>query len=257
VLTRSQHDELEANGLLHLPGLVATEALATLRRQVLALFDGACAREAAGPGFTLYSSATSDVAKAFGFEALWGSRAVALVDDVLGAGHWHRPIAAGQVLPLSLPVPDVEWDLPHKVWHLDYMAPTALDRAPGVQLFLCLDRVEPRAGGTVVACGSHRLVDALRRREAPSWRGSSADVKKRLRATVPWVAALGSLREGEDRRARFMDAVTEWEGVPLRVVELVGEPGDVFAMHPWLLHAPAPNCGERPRLVLTERFRRT
>jgi hypothetical protein len=130
------------------------------------------------------------------------------------------------------------------------MAPGALATLPGVQLFVCLDRVEPRAGATVVACGTHRRIDALRRRKGPSWPGRSADVREALKREVPWVRELCSLRAGEDREARFMRSDGE-----LQVVELTGEPGDVWVMHPWILHAPAPNCGARPRMVLTERIR--
>ena len=36
---------------------------------------------------------------------------------------------------------------------------------------------------------------------------------------------------------------------------VTGEPGDVWLMHPWMLHAPSANCSERPRMVLTERVR--
>jgi hypothetical protein len=35
-------------------------------------------------------------------------------------------------------------------------------------------------------------------------------------------------------------------------VELSGAPGDVVLMHPWQLHAPAPNCGTSPRLLLSQ-----
>jgi hypothetical protein len=52
-----------------------------------------------------------------------------------------------------------------------------------------------------------------------------------------------------------MGGVTAAEGADLQVVEAVGEPGDVVAMHPWILHAPARNCGTRPRMLLTERIR--
>ncbi len=53
-----------------------------------------------------------------------------------------------------------------------------------------------------------------------------------------------------------MEHATAFDGVSLQVVELTGEPGDVFVTHPWLLHAPSANCGELPRMVLTERIRR-
>lgn len=48
---------------------------------------------------------------------------------------------------------------------------------------------------------------------------------------------------------------TNVDGAPLQVVEFTGGPGDVIAMHPWTLHAPALNCGIHPRMVLTERIR--
>jgi ectoine hydroxylase-related dioxygenase (phytanoyl-CoA dioxygenase family) len=42
----------------------------------------------------------------------------------------------------------------------------------------------------------------------------------------------------------------------LEVVELVGEPGDVWLMDLRVLHAAAPNCSDRPRLIATHRFLR-
>jgi ectoine hydroxylase-related dioxygenase (phytanoyl-CoA dioxygenase family) len=42
------------------------------------------------------------------------------------------------------------------------------------------------------------------------------------------------------------------DGVPLRVVELTGEPGDVFLMHSDCFHAAAANRSGEPRMMLTE-----
>jgi hypothetical protein len=39
------------------------------------------------------------------------------------------------------------------------------------------------------------------------------------------------------------------EGVPLRVVELTGEPGDMVFCHPATVHCVAPNRGARPRFM--------
>ena len=39
------------------------------------------------------------------------------------------------------------------------------------------------------------------------------------------------------------------EGVPLRVVELTGEPGDMVFCHPLLVHCGAPNRGAWPRFM--------
>ncbi|MGO9060623.1 MAG: hypothetical protein ACLQU2_25045 [Candidatus Binataceae bacterium] len=40
--------------------------------------------------------------------------------------------------------------------------------------------------------------------------------------------------------------------VPLKVIELTGAQGDVIMMHPCVLHAPAKNCGNQPRMVLRQ-----
>jgi hypothetical protein len=80
-------------------------------------------------------------------------------------------------------------------------------------------------------------------------------VRRALSHGVPWFRELCSVRPGEDRVARFMDDSVRFEGVALQVIELAGEPGDVFVMHPWMIHNLSPNCGARPRLVLTERIR--
>jgi hypothetical protein len=46
-------------------------------------------------------------------------------------------------------------------------------------------------------------------------------------------------------------------GVPVDIVELCGEAGDVVIGHPWLLHRGAPNRGERPRFMRVQRVRLT
>jgi ectoine hydroxylase-related dioxygenase (phytanoyl-CoA dioxygenase family) len=253
VLSVEQRAEFEERGLLCLRGLADAATVAALRARVLERIRG-LVPDPVPPGFAVHASATASLVKRVPFAEVWGADAAAIVDALVGADRTVPP-AAGQILATTYPSPAAEWRVPHKVWHLDYTAPGSLRGLAGVQLFACLDRVAPRAGATVVACGTHRLVDALRRREGPAWPGRSQEVRKRLAAQVPWLRALTSLREAEDRIERFVDRAEVHEGVALQVAELAGEPGDVFAMHPWLLHAPALNCGDRPRLVLTERVR--
>lgn len=254
MLSAEQRTTFEARGLLHLPGFADARAVGALRERIVAyLREQRIVPDGAPPGFTVHASRTASVLRAHDFEALWGAQASALLDELLGRDAWQRPKDAGQLLMLSVPLHGTVWALPHNVWHLDYPAPAALRSLPGMQLFVCLDRVERRGGATLVACGTHRLIDALRRDRPKDWPGRSADVRRRLRARVPWLAELFSLREGGDREARFMREHTLGGDVPLQVVELVGEPGDVYAMHPWLLHAPSPCCGDRPRMVVTQR----
>ncbi len=255
MLTAEQRTLFEERGVLELRGAVDPRVVADLRERLLAFV---AARKLAPSGsessHTIHPSATAPVVKALSFEQLWGAAVLEVIDDLLGPGRWHLPKQAGQVLALAYPS-GATWRLPHATWHLDYMAPGAARSLPGVQLFLCVDRIEPRAGATLMASGSHRLIDAIRRRNGPAWPGRSAEVRKQLQREVPWLRELWSRSTDVDRVARFMERATSFDGVELRVIEATGEPGDVIAMHPWMLHAASPNHGTRPRMGLTERIR--
>jgi hypothetical protein len=63
------------------------------------------------------------------------------------------------------------------------------------------------------------------------------------------MALTGQASSPADRVAAFMDRETAVEGVPLRVVELTGEPGDMVFCHPVMVHCVAPNRGTRPRFM--------
>ena len=63
------------------------------------------------------------------------------------------------------------------------------------------------------------------------------------------MALTGQAPSPADRIAAFMDRETAVEGVPLRVVELTGEPGDMVFCHPVMVHCVAPNRGTRPRFM--------
>ena len=63
------------------------------------------------------------------------------------------------------------------------------------------------------------------------------------------MALTGQAPSPDDRIAAFMDRETVVDGVPLRVVELTGEPGDMVFCHPVMVHSAAPNRGARPRFM--------
>jgi ectoine hydroxylase-related dioxygenase (phytanoyl-CoA dioxygenase family) len=71
-------------------------------------------------------------------------------------------------------------------------------------------------------------------------------------ASHPWLRGLWKPGDGGDRIQRYMNDGTIIDGVPLRVVELTGEPGDVILMHSDCFHAVAPNRLTEPRMMLTE-----
>jgi hypothetical protein len=98
--------------------------------------------------------------------------------------------------------------------------------------------------------GSHRVVRQLAARAGKPLR--SGETRKLLVAQEPWFAALETVRKGEDRMARFMETDGMADGVPVRVCEMLGEPGDLIVMDPLMLHAMTPNVRETPRMMLTE-----
>jgi hypothetical protein len=61
----------------------------------------------------------------------------------------------------------------------------------------------------------------------------------------------GGGSDDADRIQRYMNDGTVIDGVPLRVVELTGEPGDVILMRCDCFHVVAPNRLAEPRMMLT------
>ena len=68
----------------------------------------------------------------------------------------------------------------------------------------------------------------------------------------PWFRDLMKAGDPSARLEKYKGAPTLVDGVKLQVTEMTGDPGDVWIMHPDLLHAPAPNVRKTPRMVLTQ-----
>jgi hypothetical protein len=90
--------------------------------------------------------------------------------------------------------------------------------------------------------------------EKPAGYGGEAFRMPRVRAALaahPWLRGLWEPGHGGDRIQRYMHDGTVVDGVPLLVVELAGEPGDVVVMHSDCFHTAAPNRLAEPRMMLT------
>ena len=109
--------------------------------------------------------------------------------------------------------------------------------------------VAPGGGGTVVLAGSHRLAAHWARHAPAGDPGRSRTVRDGVFGSAPWFGNLRRAGEPDAHRALVEGAVVD--GVPVRAVELTGEPGDVVFLHPHLLHAAAPNRADRPRFMVT------
>ncbi len=151
-----------------------------------------------------------------------------------------RELVPAEVHPqLLLTAPQgVTWSVPSLGWHLDVASPSR-DELPGIQVFVLIDDVAPRGGGTVAIAGSHRL-------------HGSANAQHVLRGDP----VFAQLFEPSARdRERFL-APHVVAGVQVQVVEMVGVAGDAYLMDMRTVHAPAPNAAKWPRIVLTSRYLR-
>jgi hypothetical protein len=178
-----------------------------------------------------------------------------VIDDLLGVGSWRWPKHWGRAV-VTFPHGAV-WDVPgHKdrlgaaIWHWDSPVDWHRDGMNGVFAFGFVGNVVSGGGGTSILAGSHRLLQAwepklqsLRSSDAAAHRGW-------FQRAHPWLAALnGHVPGPDDRRAAFMEEGAEIEGIRVRVVEMSGEPGDMFLCHPTIVHCVSPNCSGWPRMM--------
>ncbi len=185
------------------------------------------------------------------FRPIGGPALCGALDDLIGEGRWEVPRHWGQFL-VSFPASDGEMARSRPMWHTDFPCSMPADRVAGALVLSFLGEVPARTGGTLVLAGSPGLVAGFLR-EHPRLTGARMKVARRqLMATHPGLASLGTLAgPGWADEAVSANAASR----DLEVVELSGEPGDVVIGHPWLLHSPSPNRGDRPRFMRVQRIR--
>ena len=169
---------------------------------------------------------------------------LAAVDVLLEGRPFDRELFKRPQVLVTLP--NIEaWTVPTG-WHADPPR-LASNRRPGVQLFACLDTVQPRGGGTLVVAGSHRLLN--------EGRVILTGEMHRLFAREGFFRALFSdAAEGAADRSGLLNHAGAVGDVALELMELTGEPGDAYLVDLRLLHTTAPNASDRPRLMATHRF---
>lgn len=178
---------------------------------------------------------------------------------------------------LSFPGTRTVWDVPHASWHADEPAAAGHALPWTVFAFVFLETVPARGGGTVVVTGSHRCAQRLARRigrvdtalvEAFADDNRGLVTPDALRLVSPlelvdllaqqsaWFAKLVSEGAPAERVERFMRKGALVDGVPVRVVELTGAPGDVVLLDPRCIHSASANTSGVPRELLRLDFRR-
>jgi hypothetical protein len=181
--------------------------------------------------------------------AIETARVRGVVDDLLGPGAWRAPRDWGRAL-VTFPQAGA-WDVPTGLWHWDSQVGLPGRTVDALFVVSFIGAVEPRGGGTLVLAGSPRLLERQEAALSPALRRSDAATRRDLfHRSHPWLMALtGKSPSPADRIAAFMEAGTEIDGLPARVVELTGEPGDMVFCHPAIAHCIAPNTAARPRFM--------
>jgi hypothetical protein len=240
MVSPAERADFDRLGLLRLPAAVPAPAVDAMRDRMWAFLAAEqgidpVRRETWPPGPARRLQA---LRKSGAFAPMASAAVLAALDDLLGAGGWPVPKAWG--LPLITVPAAGTWQVPAAGWHVDSYGPE--HDLPGVTVFVFLAPVTAAGGGTVLLAGSHRLVN---RHIATTGTWRPADVRAALAGAHPWLADVWAGK-------RDIDDESELDGVPIAVRELTGEAGDVVLMHPRTLHAPAPNTGESPRMMLVE-----
>ena len=269
--TLADVEAFETDGIVRVPGVVGRDDVDAMRDRVgeMLAAHGVVRDDPttwlAGGGLRLVELAgalrpgpgTEEVLWEVGRAAAFAPLSAALgraVDEVFGPGIW-APVADqhGGLAAPNFPIREVGWNVPHAAWHVDEPTDPARTRGWGLLGFAFLDEVEPGGGATVVITGSHRRLGELAARRAyPSaTRLLTTDhAIAVLSHDEPWFADLFAPGAQDDRRRRFLREDYVSMGIPLRVVELTGQPGDLVLMDPRCLHTISANVSPRARLTM-------
>lgn len=177
----------------------------------------------------------------------------ATLDQLLAPAEWECDNHWGSLLvsfPGAVPMAPQGWDVPRTGWHFDAPVVRALPELYGVRIFTCLAHLPPHGGATLAVAGSPRLARTLADAHGVA-KLRSADIRNGLTQRYDWMRELCAFDPAIDRVERFMKTATRIEDVEVRVVEMTGEPGDVYLVHPLMMHAQSPNCLAAPRVVLS------
>ena len=251
MLSASQVDEFREYGILKVPGLITEEAINNIQVHTRAYFeDIGYWRQGAWAIDKIPKIAKTDrlqPAKTLKRSKIFTEIMTSETDSVIRSlCEDAEPVLGSDRPQLLFTLPCIEdWDVPSRVWHVD--VPRLPDNVfPGVQLFTFVEPVVHAGGGTLAVSGSHRLIneDGYVR---------SKFMKRRLKRQLYFRRLFN--KKVPDRK-RFLTESGQADHVPLKVVEMTGEPGDAYITDLRLLHTVAPNANPEPRVMLTQRYYR-
>ena len=143
------------------------------------------------------------------------------------------------------------WTVPWKAWHIDHPWTAPARPLSGLKVHSVFGPIEPRAGGMTVVAGSHHLLEATLRHDSPPPGDRPATTRARVMRSCDYLRVLGTDGRGDERVeaariTRFVDVDEEVLGCRVQVRELTADAGDVFLIHPLLLHTRPTTPARRP-----------
>lgn len=242
MLTTSQLAEFERDGILRLEGAFSVDDAARMRAVLWRELE-------TRHGMVEHDPSTWTVERPCGlkstkmskvFDPILGPVLRGVLDELFGES-WVEPKHVGQVL-VTMPEPH-EWRVPSKRWHSDF-GTEAGEGLFAVKLWAFFGPCRPGGAGTPQLAGSHAL---FARHLATLQNTEYKHARDTFMCSHPWLEAIGDAKVGDEI---FID------DLPIRVVELTGEPGDVFVTHPWVFHSAAVNANDEPRMMRSHAIRR-
>ena len=251
-LVAEQRREFDDTGLLHLTNAIPEPQVRAMRENLWAELARKYrfrpdAPEAwpEGPVFGL-----QQVGRTGGFVGVMSPALCVALDDLFAPDGWQRPAHWGTPL-VTFPFRGRRWEVPHQTWHLDVYGEIGVQHVFGeVTVFASLDSLSFEGGATLAVIGTHRLIHELSAGGTGKIR--STDGRRLLAETHPWLRDLWSKEFSATRRQRFMEEGAVVLGVPVKVVEITGQAGDIVVMHSSVLHTPSLNCCRTPRVVVRQ-----
>jgi len=253
MLTATQCAEFEERGFVRIPRAFSREQAAAMEERVWRWLERSYGVSRADPATWkgIAPTGLQGLRRQAVFDAIGSPLTCAALDALLGAERWRRPREWGGFL-VTFPS-EGGWNVPSRVWHTDFGFRGPLERPFGALVFSFLSDVPPGGGGTVVVEGSHRVIRSFLADHPRAAQSNMKNVRLALYASDPWLRALTSDEDDPARSERLLRGGAVVAGVPVRVVELSGEAGEIVIGHNWLLHAGAPNCGSAPRIMRVQR----
>jgi Phytanoyl-CoA dioxygenase (PhyH) len=182
------------------------------------------------------------------FRAVGSARLLEAIDAALAGQAYATPKNWGSAF-VAFPSTQA-WSVPSDGWHIDANYLSALSPPDGIRIHALFGDVAPRAGGTLIVSGSHRLVHKYFADNPPPAGARGADYRKWLQRHA-YIRDLHGVSAPSARVTRFLERIEEHDGIALQVVENHGMAGDVMLLHPLLLHVATSNAGHQPRFLLS------